>query len=305
MPMPPHHSTGARRQFMRLGFTASIAAAATVFPGLRSALAQTPPSAPQSAPPSAPPLVLGVLPNISARVLLTHYQPMREYLEQSLGRPVQVVTASDFRAFAQATREGQYDVVVTAPNLGRMAQKDSNWVPLAQYEPGIPALLVGTTSQPQATVLQLKGKALALGNPQSLVALVGLRWLSEQGLAPERDFQIIRTPNDDSLGAVLRSGEAPFAIMSMGEFRAKPDALRQTLRIVTQIATVPGFLVMANPATERGKLTEALAAFPGSEAGRKFFALSGFTHVRRPEESELATLDPYVQATRRALFGEN
>jgi phosphonate transport system substrate-binding protein len=254
------------------------------------------------------PLTLGVLPNISARVLLTHYQPVREHLQPLLGRPVEVVTANDFRAFAQATREGNYDVIVTAPNLGRMAQTDSRWVPLASYEPGIPALLVGPVDKPEATVAQLRGKALALANPQSLVALVGLRWLAGQGLQTERDFQIARAPNDDSLGSLIRSGEAPFAIMSMGEFRAKPEALRQTLRIVTQIATVPGFLVMANPAlaaTERQKVAEAMWALPGTEAGKRFFALSGFSNIRRVDERELASLDVYTDVTRRSLFGEN
>lgn len=266
--------------------------------GARRLLAQT----------GAATFTLGVLPNISARVLLTHYQPMREYLQQSLGRAVEVVTANDFRAFAMATREGRYDAVVTAPNLGRVAQVDSRWTPIAQYEPGIPALLVAAATNRDAATTQLRGKALALSNPQSLVALTGLRWLNAQGLQPGRDFQVVRTPNDDSLGAVILNGEAPFAIMSMGEFRAKPEALRQSLRIVTEIATVPGFLVMTNPAmppADRQKLSEALWAMPSTEAGRRFFGLSGFTNIRRVDEREIASLDAYVDATHRALFGEN
>ena len=256
----------------------------------------------------AGPLTLGVLPNISARVLLTHYQPMREYLQQTLGRPVEVVTANDFRAFAQATREGKYDMIVTAPNLGRMAQVDSRWTPIAQYEPGIPALLVTAASNREAAVAQLRGKSPALGNPQSLVALVGLRWLGGQGLQQGRDFQVVRTPNDDSLGAVILNGEAPFAIMSMGEFRAKPDALRQALRVVSEIATVPGFLVMTHPtmtAADRQKLGDAMLALPAAEAGRRFFGLSGFTNVRRVDDRELAALDAFVDVTRRSLFGDN
>lgn len=247
---------------------------------------------------------LGVLPNISARVLLTHYQPVREYLQQTLGRPVEVVTANDFRAFAHATRDGKYDAIVTAPNLGRVAQVDSRWTPIAQYEPGIPALLVGAANRDGA-VAQLRGKSLALANPQSLVALVGLRWLAGQGLQQGRDFQVVRTPNDDSLGPLIVNGEAPFAIMSMGEFRTKPESLRQSLRIVTEIATVPGFLVMANPTmavADRQRLAEAFWAMPSTESGRRFFSLSGFTNVRRVDEREIATLDAYVDSTRRSLF---
>lgn len=287
-----------RRGFLRYG------------PAALAAFASLPATAPARAQsrPAGGPLTLGVLPNISARVLLTHYQPMREYLQQSLGRQVEVVTANDFRAFAQATRDGRYDVIVTAPNLGRMAQVDSRWTPIAQYEPGIPALLVAAAGPGEAAVARLRGKALALANPQSLVALVGLRWLEGQGLAQGRDFRIVRTPNDDSLGAVILSGEAPFAIMSMGEFRAKPEALRQSLRIAAEIATVPGFLVMTHPGmavADRQRLVEAFGAFPASEPGQRFFALSGFRNIRRVDDRELATLDPYVEVTRRTLFGDD
>ena len=65
----------------------------------------------------------------------------------------------------------------------------------------------------------MRGKTLAVANPQSLVVLRGLQWLREQGLQEGRDFKISRAGNDDSLGTLIRSGEAPMAMMSMGEFR--------------------------------------------------------------------------------------
>jgi ABC-type phosphate/phosphonate transport system substrate-binding protein len=47
---------------------------------------------------ASPAFVLGVLPNVSARVIATTYQPMQAYLQRELGRPVEVATAQDFRA---------------------------------------------------------------------------------------------------------------------------------------------------------------------------------------------------------------
>ena len=48
-------------------------------------------------------LEIGILPNISARVLLAQYQPMRTFLTQSLGRPVQLSTAPSWNAFHART----------------------------------------------------------------------------------------------------------------------------------------------------------------------------------------------------------
>lgn len=259
---------------------------------------------PAWAQPAASALSIGVLPNVSARILLASYQPMREYFERELRQPVSIVTAPDFRAFAASSLKGEYDIVVTAPNLGRVMQLDGRWEPLAIYEPRIPAVAVARADNPDDSPRQLRGKALALANPQSLVALVGLQWLKSEGLQEGVDFKTVVAANDDSLGAVLRSGEAPWAVMSMGEFRAKPEALRQSLRIVRQITTVPGFFVMANPAlpaAQRQRLKALILALPASADGARFFELSGFRGIREVTDADLTFADPFNDLTRRGL----
>lgn len=264
------------------------------------------PAAAQSASSPEPAFSLGVLPNVNARLILTNYQPMREYFQRELQRPVQIATAPDFRQFHQATQRGDYEMIVTAPNLGRLAQVDAKWVPLAMYEPKIPALLVALASNTTANPKQLQGKAVAMANPQSLVALVGVKWLEDQGLKLGKDFKAVITANDDSLGTVLNTGEAPLAIMSQGEFNAKPEALRKTLRIVTEITKLPGFLVMANPKlpkAEQQRLKQLVLAFPQTDEGKKFFTLAGFNNIRDVGEAELKQLDDVVNETRKGLAG--
>jgi len=261
----------------------------------------------QPTPPQASPLTLGVLPNISARLLLAQYQPWRESLAQALGRPVEVATAPHFRAFAQATAQRQYQLIVTAPNLGRVAQLDHGWVPLGVYEPGIPALLVTAAGNRDDSVQQLRGKALALANPQSLVALVGLKWLADQGVRAGTDVRIVQTANDDSLGTLLLSGEAPMAMMSQGEYRAKTEAMQKSLRIVAEMARLPGFLVMASPdlpPAERQRVQGWLLGFPDSPAGQRFLGASGFTGIRAVQARDLLFLDDFVDVTRRSLTGD-
>ena len=261
-------------------------------------------SAPARAQADNPRLTLGVLPNVSARLILSAYQPMREHFERALQRPVEVVTAPDFRTFSQRTLEGAYDIVVIAPNLGRVAQLDGGWEPLAIYEPRIPAVAVALKDNRDDNPAQLRGKALALANPQSLVALVGLEWLRAQGLQAGRDFRTVLAANDDSLGTLLRSGEAPLAMMSQGEFNAKPPALRETLRVVTVMARVPGFLVMGNPRLQpelRQRVRALMLGFPATEDGRRFFALAGFSNIRAVDDADLRFLDPYNDTTRQSL----
>lgn len=250
------------------------------------------------------PFTIGVLPNVSARVIIANYQPMRTWLGRELGQPVDVATAPDFRGFHERTLRGEYDLIVTAANLGRVAQLDGRWEPIAIYDPPIPALLVASADRREDSPAQLRGRVLALANPQSLVALRGFQWLQDQGLVAGRDFQTVQTPNEDSLGALIRSGEAPMAIMSMGEFRQIGEPVRQTLRVVTEFARVPGFWVMVNPKlapAERQRMRTVLLAFPATEDGKAFFKLAGVQNIRDITAQEQAALDPFVATTRAGL----
>lgn len=250
------------------------------------------------------PFLLGVLPNVSARVILANYQPVRSYFERELKRSVEIVTAADLRTFSEATLRGEYHMIVTAANLGRLAQLDGKWEPVAIYEPAIPALLIAGSDNANSSVEQLRGKTLAVANPQSLVVLRGLQWLREQGLQEGRDFKMLRASNDDSLGSMIRSGEAPMAMMSMGEFRQIDEDVRKSLKIVAEIAKVPGFLVMLNPnldGAEKRRLQSLVLKLPQGSDGKKFFALSGFANIREVSRAELESLDPFVAATRAGL----
>ena len=249
---------------------------------------------------------VGVLPNVSARLIISAYQPLREHLQRELGGAVEISTARDFRAFHEQTLRGDHHLIVTAPNLGRVAQLDAGWVPLAMYEPGIPAILVAMADNKDNNPAQLRGKSLALANPQSLVALVGLQWLGNKGLVGGQDFKVVLTANDDSLGTVLRSGEAPLAIMSMGEFQAKSEAMRASLRVVQEITRLPGFLVMANPSmspAQQQRIRALMLAFPQTDEGRRFLSLAGFRGIKEVGEAELKFLDDFNAQTRKGLGG--
>jgi hypothetical protein len=128
---------------------------------------------------------IGVLPNVSARVILTNYEPMRDYFARELQRRVEIATAPDFKAFSESTLRGAYHMVVTAANVGRVAQLDAKWAHLAIYEPSIAAVMV---APPTCQLLpdQL-GQVSRPGNPQSLVAC-GLARLREQGCRVARTF---------------------------------------------------------------------------------------------------------------------
>jgi diguanylate cyclase (GGDEF)-like protein len=206
------------------------------------------------------PLEMGLLPNISARTLLSQYQPMREYLAHVLQRPVHLSTAPDWTVFHSRVAAIEYDLVATAPHMARLAQLDHGWMPLLQMLPDIKAMLVFAGARPMTAITDLRGKTLVLSNPLSLVALRGLRWLADNGLQRDKDFKTISTPTDDSVGNLLGRGDALAAVVSAGEFNValpvhtRDEAGRLAAALNTMAATIQERVV----ALERSEQQQAL-----------------------------------------------
>ena len=247
---------------------------------------------------------VGVLPNLSPRVLLTNYRPLRDHLSATLGMPVEIATAPDFRTFQERTLAGEYDLVVTAANLGRLAQLDAGLTVIAGFEPPIPALVVTLKATPAPSIEALRGKALAVSNPQSLLVLTGKNWLRQRGLAAGPDYELVWTRPEDSLAQALTSGSAPLAMMSAGELRAIRPEIAERLTVMDEFARLPNFLLLqgrAMPPERVSALKAALMAFPATVPGQEFAALTGVRAIRPVPAEDLAAIDPVVGETREQL----
>jgi phosphonate transport system substrate-binding protein len=230
---------------------------------------------------------------------------MSRFLESRIKRPVEVVTAPNFKVFHERTLKGEYDVAVTGAHLVRLAQIDMGLVPVLTYRPALAALMITPTTKPLRTVQDLKGQSLAFANPQSLVALRGLEWLREQGLRAGAEFSVAQTPTQDSLGQLLLSGGAGAAILSGGEFRQIPEEQRSKLTVFTTIAELPSLTFAAHPrmsAAEIAALKTHLLGFLDTPEGRQFLATTGFQGLRELGAGELKTaLDPYLDDVRKMM----
>lgn len=261
--------------------------------------------APLSARARPVPLEIGVLPNISARALMNQYQPMREFLARELDRPIHVSTAPDWKTFHSRVLALDYDLLITAAHMARLAQLDRGYVPQLSYVPRIKVLLITARAKPVAAVAELRGRTVALSNPQSLVTLRAIDWLAEHGLVPGRDYQTVRTAADDSVGDVVLRGDAAAAICSGGEFRVIPEPVRSGLQVQQTLAEVASFIAMTSArlsADNAREIRDALLGFSANaEEGRQFLAATGFSGIEALEPGVMEAMDAYVAPTRRLL----
>lgn len=243
----------------------------------------------------------GVVPHVSPRVLFGNYQPLAEFIEGTLDKQLEMVSAPSFKAFGQKTLENEYNIVVTAPNLARLAELDSGWIPLAVFEPKIKALFITRTINKDMPISDLEGKNLAVANPQSLVVLAGMRWLAENNLYPNKNFNVIKAANQDSLAQLILTDQAVAAMLSIGEYKQISEEKRQQTPVHTVFAKLPGFVVMVRkdfPEADREKLAKALPGFSDSDLGKAFGGNTGFKGIHAAQPDDLTPVDPFIDQTR-------
>ncbi|MDP2027182.1 phosphate/phosphite/phosphonate ABC transporter substrate-binding protein [Sulfuriferula sp.] len=252
----------------------------------------------------ATPLIVGVLPTLSPRVLLNSYQPFRTYLEQTLKRPVELVTATDFATFHKSTMAGDYDLVVTAAHLGRLAQTEGGYIPLATFKATNRAMLVTARATPLKSIQDLRGHAVAALDRFALVTSQTLVWLEAQGLREGTDFRLLETSSHNSSAYSVLSGESVLAIISPAGWGQMPANIRDSLQVFASLPAIPGLMLLANPrlAREVPRLKSALLAFsPDLPEGKQFFEATRYQGIREIAPEEMKSLDPYTRYLRQHL----
>lgn len=252
-------------------------------------------------------LQVGVLPTLSARVLLKNYQPLRIYLERELKRPVEFSTAPDFKTFHFNTVEGKYDLVVTAAHLARLAQTQSMYLPLVGYNATNRPLLIQAKDRKLRSIQDLKGKTLAFGDRHALVVSQTVKYLQGQGLREEVDYTLLEMQSHSSAAYSVQNHESLLAVTAPSGFKNIPDTIKDSIQVFAMLPEVPSLMWIANPriASEVSKIKAALIGFtPGIEEGRKFYETTGYIGMSEVTLHEMKALEPYAEDIDRVLKSE-
>ncbi len=249
---------------------------------------------------NAQPFRIGVAPHSSARVIVEMYQPLRQYLETSLGRPVEIVTAPDFTEFARRGLAQQYDLAITTGHQARLFQTDAGYLPLLTYHADFKAVALVAADSRYREAKDLDGARVLGLSPSSLVTIWGQHWLQRNGVA---DTSIRYVSASDSVGQLLLRGEAGAGFMSLANFQNLPPAVRDQLRVLAESLPMAGrvYLLNGRHGKQKAALLAALWAFADTPEAKQYFARHKLGGYRALEPRELSALDPYANEVRMTL----
>lgn len=249
-------------------------------------------------------LQVGILPTLSARVLLKNYQPLQLYLERELKQQVELTTATDFKTFHLNTIEGKYDVVVTAAHMARLAQTEAKYVPIAVYRAANRAVLIEATDQPLRSIQDLRGKSLAIGDRNALIVSQTISYLLQQGLREGIDYTLVETPTHNSAAYSVQSHQSVLAVSSPSGLKNIPDAIKDSVKIFAVLPDLPSLIWLVHPqlTSETPRIKAAILGFTSDmDEGKQFFDATGYIGLRDISSAEMKLLDPYAKVLSNTL----
>lgn len=259
------------------------------------------PAPPVRAQADAAPLSISLAPYLSPNALLAAFRPLREHLERSLGAPVEMLSARDFRSQAESVRAGRHDAALLPAHVARLAMLDWKHQLLAATLDALSVQVLVRQDSPVQRPAELRGQRVGMADALSLTATVGRQWLREHGLADA--VEVVTMPSVNSALHALDRRELAMAIAGESQLAALPAETPRTHRVLASIGAIPGPMYVGRPdlpETRRNSLRAALLSFVPDPA-RPPTAPNARLHL--PEAALLARLDPLAAIARQVLAG--
>lgn len=247
---------------------------------------------------AAEPLRLGIFPYFSAEQLVRLHKPLKDYLAETTGESIQLVSAPDYPRFIQRTAQGRYDILITAPHLGQRAHREEGYRWLGFSRNFSQAVFVARSGSGVDRIEDLAGRKLALPPATAIIHHMALEALQAKGIEADRDLAITtRRSHDQALFAVLR-GETAAAAIGRPTWLRYQAPEKETLQVIGRSEQIPGFAFLIHPrvadeVAERFRL--ALFDFEQTRRGMNYFDITGLEGMRTGTRQDFERLDHYLQ----------
>jgi len=247
--------------------------------------------------------VIGIAPHTSPRIILEMYSPLRNHLENTLGVPVELVTAPNFDVFAQRGLTQEFDIAVTTGHQARLLQLDAHYIPLLTYQAEFKAIVLVPKNGTIRLPADLAGKDVLGLSPASLVTLWGEQWLVDNKVATK---SIKYVSASDSVAQLIFSGEVAAGFTSLANYQKLEPEVRDQLQVLAESKPLAGRVYMLNSrrAAMQEKIEAALWSFASTPEAKQYFATTKLEGYRQLRPNELQEMDIYTEKTRKLIGSE-
>jgi phosphonate transport system substrate-binding protein len=242
-------------------------------------------------------LSLGLFPYVTPAQLIQFHIPLKNYLSKTLGMNINLVTAPDFESFMANTEKGDYDIIFTAPHMGRLAEKRDGYHRLAMTGHHVQGLFLAKKDSAINSLDDLKDKKIMVAQRISVIYQMVLQTLAKKGLVDGKNVTIIETKtHNNALYAPLRD-EADASVTGILLWETLGQEYKDKLKVIGSTNSVPGFVLMAHPrvtAQIQKKLQQALFTYAKTAEGKTYFESTRLKAFLPIDSKTMKSLDPYT-----------
>jgi len=237
---------------------------------------------------------LGLFPYANPAKLIEHHKSFVKHLETSTGYRIQILTSADYQSFLQRTHENEFDIILTAPHFGRLAESRDGYQRIAMTKHNVQGVYMVKSDSGIQNISELKAKRLTIAAPSSIVYRLAEHQLREEyGLVNGKDIEIIPTGNhNNAIYAVIR-GESEAAVTGINLYYGFIKARGPIVRKIGETKKLPGFMFMANSKVSVQMVQlfkNAALDFAATDAG-KTYVFHGYQEIR---DKTMQKLDAYT-----------
>jgi phosphonate transport system substrate-binding protein len=158
-------------------------------------------------------LKVALLPDENASELIKRNQPLKDYLENQLGKKIELVVTTEYSSMIEAMRFGRIDVAYFGPLSYVIAKSKSDIEPFAAMVEGgkstYRSILIANEKSGINAIADIRSKKMIFGDPASTSShLIPKAMLEEAGLLPDRDYQQNFVGAHDAVAANVANGNA-------------------------------------------------------------------------------------------------
>lgn len=250
------------------------------------------------------PLVFGIFPNMTAKQLVETYRPLAGALEKTLQRRVEIYSAPNFKTFVERTRQGEYDLLLTAPHLAWLARQDAGYQPLLKYTQPVRGLLVVKFASPYRDVATLRGHTIAIADPLAVIVLALQAELATDGLTQGIDYRIINAGTHVNAALQVAKGDADAAMVGQNPYLQFPPELRKQLHVLLETPPLSSQTYLTHPRLREAEvktIRNTLLRFATTPEGQTLLKQGGFGGLSPLNSNELNAFRPYALQAQKML----
>ncbi|MBO1926569.1 phosphate/phosphite/phosphonate ABC transporter substrate-binding protein [Thiomicrorhabdus sp. 6S2-11] len=240
---------------------------------------------------------MALFPYATPAHLIKAHQPLKERFSQTLQAPIHLVSARDFASFSDAIRAGQYDIILGAPHMGRLAELTDQYQWLGFTSNHSYAVIVTHRNHQGKTLKDFKGQQIILPPRSAIVNYLSRQALQQAGIRPDIDIEIIETSSHQSAMLAAISDIYPLAGFGKPVWEDFNPEGKENLLKLFQSKSFPGFALMANKRLGQekiAKLRKAFLSFAKTDAGKRYFSEQGLHNSRPETPQDMLQLDAFL-----------